>query len=72
MDHVNNPKRTPSREIEFRANMAHSHRTFEIADIGRQLAAGTIREIAIVREVGDSVRAVEKLFRRLRTKISTR
>ena len=45
--HINNPKRSLLREIEFRADTAHSRRASEIADILEAVAAGKVREIAI-------------------------
>ena len=43
------------REIEFRADAAHSRRVSQISDILKAVVAGKVREIAIAREVGDSV-----------------
>ena len=43
------------RGIEFRADAAHSRRASEITDILEAVVAGKVREIAIAREVGDSV-----------------
>jgi len=43
------------RGVEFRADAPHSHRTSEIKDILEVVVVGEAREIAIAREVGDSV-----------------
>lgn len=43
------------REIEFRADAAHSRRVSQTSDILKAVVAGKVREIAIAREVGDSV-----------------
>jgi hypothetical protein len=41
--------------IEFRADGAHSRRASEITNILEAVVAGKAREIAMAREVGDSV-----------------
>jgi hypothetical protein len=41
--------------IEFPADEVHPRRASEITDILQAVVAGTVREIAIAREVGDSV-----------------
>jgi hypothetical protein len=53
--HINNPKPPFLRRIEFRADAAHSRTASEITDILEAVVAGKAREIAIAREVGDSV-----------------
>jgi len=52
--HINNPSPFLI-GIGFRADAADSRRASEITDIVKSVVAGNAREIAIAREVGDSV-----------------
>ena len=53
--HINSSEPLLKRTIEFRADAAHSRAAPEMTDILEAVVAGKVREIAIAREVGDSV-----------------